>query len=130
MAFTNMRISRNKTQIHSTLLAIVQRQLKSPHMKKNTQRQHEESGCTDYLQHPWEDCPMNTATGESNAPFDMPKLRKLVRQLNDEGWRSARAFYINGGKFNCARLRNGNLEIGMCQRNWQEVDTDTINKRA
>lgn len=55
---------------------------------------------------------------------ELMKLRKLVRQLNNEGWRSAKAFYLNGGKYNCARLRGGKLEIGMCQRNWREVHAD------
>lgn len=31
--------------------------------KKCKQCEHEQSGCTDYLQHPWESCPENEASG-------------------------------------------------------------------
>ena len=66
------------------------------------------------------------AVGRADYPWNNVDLmlRRLVRRLNDAGWRSGRAFYVNGGKFNCARLRRGELEIGMCQRAWQSADPD------
>ena len=48
--------------------------------------------------------------------------RRLVRALNDAGWKSLRSFYHDGGKWNCARIRKGQLQIGMCQEDWHTVD--------
>jgi hypothetical protein len=53
-------------------------------------------------------------------------LAKLVRALNDAGWRSARAFYCVDGKFNCARVRARRLQIGMCQRGWKTLVGCTV----
>ncbi len=45
---------------------------------KQTNRQHEESGCTDYLQHSADSCPLLTATAAPEAP----KLATLTEQEN------------------------------------------------
>lgn len=52
-------------------------------------------------------------------------VRRLARELNRAGWMRGRAFYIHGSKWNCARVRKGQLEIGMCQEDWVAVSPES-----
>ncbi len=54
---------------------------------------------------------------------DKPQIniRKFAKELNSEGWQSCRAFYCRSEKWTGARVRKGQLEISMCNRNWTAV---------
>jgi len=60
--------------------------------------------------------------------WDSPlHLKRLARELNENGWQASRAFYcdIEPRKFNQARFSKGALQVRMCRGSWVTVEGET-----
>jgi len=61
--------------------------------------------------------------------WDSPlHLKRLAKELNSEGWQSAKAFYcrLEPLKFNQARFSKGKLQIRMCRGEWITVESEIL----